>query len=441
MSNCTATKTDVNTYELEFMIDRNAYDQETDKAFRKNASRLNIPGFRRGKAPRSIIEKMYGKDVFANEAIDALLPEAYGNAVKETGLQVVDRPDVDVLSIDEEGVHLKATVTVKPEVTLPDYVGIKASKPSSSVSPEEVDKEIENVRKRNARVLDVEDRPVQTDDEVTIDYEGFVDDQPFDGGTDAGYKLKIGSGSFIPGFEDQIIGHSKDEEFDIFVTFPEDYHASELAGKEARFHIALHDIQTSVLPDLDDEFVKDVSEFDTVDEYRASVEKKLAENKEKSADRSVKEQLRKYLTEHATIDVPKCMVDREIEDRVNNYLYRLESQGITWEMYSQYFGETKEQLAEKMRPESDQSVRLSLVLEKIAEKEELSVDSDELDKKFEELAKRYGMEVENIKAHIDVEALKASMLEDKAMEFVQAKAVIEEQQKAENGEGSGEKAE
>ena len=189
MSNCTATKTDVNTYELEFMIDRNAYDQETDKAFRKNASRLNMPGFRRGKAPRSIIEKMYGKDVFANEAIDALLPEAYGNAVKETGLQVVDRPDVDVLSIDEEGVHLKATVTVKPEVTLPDYVGIKASKPSSSVSPEEVDKEIENVRKRNARVLDVEDRPVQTDDEVTIDYEGFVDDQPFDGGTDAGDRM------------------------------------------------------------------------------------------------------------------------------------------------------------------------------------------------------------------------------------------------------------
>lgn len=424
MPTSTAKKTDVNTYELSFLIDRKSYDEETDRAFRKNASRLNIPGFRRGKAPRSIVEKMYGKDVFANEVIDALLPAAYQNAIEENGLEPVDRPEVDVDSIDEEGVHLKATVTVKPDVELSDYLGLSVTKPGSEVKDEEINDKLEEARKRNSRLLEIDEEPAKDGDEVLIDYTGYLGEEKFEGGSGTDYTLPLGSNSFIPGFEEQVVGHKKGEEFDIFVTFPQDYHAEELAGKEAKFHIALHKISRRILPDLDDEFVKDVSEWNTLDEYKKDIAAQIADRKEKDAERQVRTQIADQLIEKMNADIPKCMIDREAEAQFNDFVYRLQSQGLSWEMYSQYVGKDKNAVIEDFRAGAERSVKRTLALEKVAKDEKLEVTAEELESKYSEIAGLYGAEVDYVKKNISEDGLKEEILQDKAMDFLVAHAKI-----------------
>ncbi len=422
-----AKKTGPNTYELEIVLDKEAFDQETNKVYHKNVSRMNIPGFRRGKAPRSIIEKMYGKEVFYNDAIDALLPDAYRAAIEAEKLDVIDRPDIELVSVDDDGVHLKATVTVKPTVKISDYTGIPATKPVFTVTQEEVDKEIDSVRERNARQLTLENEPAALNDTVVLDYTGYMDDVPFDGGSAEKHSLKLGSHSFIPGFEEQIVGHKSDEDFDIFVTFPEDYAESSLAGKEAKFHIHTHEIKRSELPELDDEFVKDVSSFDTVAEYKADVEKRIMERKERSADYQVEKQITDYLIEHLEADIPNVMIENEIDGQVSDYDYRMQAQGLSLDMYFKYTGQTMEQLRDSFRPEAERQVKIRLALEKIAKTEKIKAGKKELEDKYQELATKYNVEIDYIKKSISEESLSADISNAKTLDFLKEHAVITEE--------------
>jgi len=301
----------VNQKELEIKVDRATFDAEVDKAFKKNAANINIPGFRKGKAPRSIIEKMYGKGVFYEDALNAIIPGAYDEALKESKLEVVSRPEFDLKSIEDDGVTLTAKVFVKPEVTVSEYKGLKAERESVEITDEAVNTEIDRVRQRNARMIEVTDRAAKTGDEVSLDFDGSVDGVPFDGGKGEKYSLKLGSGTFIPGFEDQVVGKNIGEDFDVNVTFPEDYQEKTLAGKAAVFKCKIHEIKETELPELNDDFVKDVSEFDTVDEYKADVKAKLESDANKAADRKLDDELMEKLSSNLVGEIPDVMYENE----------------------------------------------------------------------------------------------------------------------------------
>ena len=322
-----------NKIEIEFSIEKDAFDAQTAKVFRKKAAKMTIPGFRKGKAPRSIIEKMYGKGVFYEDAINDLLPDAYADALKESGAEVVSRPEFEVVTIDDDGVLMKAAVYTKPEVEIKDYTGIEAEKIVTDVTDEMVNDEINRVRERNARLIDITDRAAELGDTVKIDFDGYVDDKQFEGGKGEDYSLKLGSGTFIPGFEDQIVGHSTNDSFDVNVTFPEDYGHKELAGKPAVFKVVLHSIQFSELPELDDDFAVDVSDFDTLDEYKADVKAKIAEKYENSANNAVEGQIIDGLLKNLTVDIPDCMIDSETENLIRERDYSLRSQGLDLNTY------------------------------------------------------------------------------------------------------------
>lgn len=426
MSLISSKKKETNVYEVKFLLPKDEFDVAVSNAYKKNAGKLNVPGFRRGKAPRSIIEKMYGKGVFYDDAIDALLPEAYKSAIEESKLSVIDRPQIDVESIDDNGVTIIATVTVKPTVKLSEYKGLKAEKPSTKVSDEEITKEIDQIRSRNARVLTVDDRAAQLDDEVIIDFEGSVDGVPFDGGKSENYSLKLGSKSFIPGFEDQIVGHSTGEEFDINVTFPEDYNEKTLAGKESVFKIVLHEIKKSELPDFDDEFVKDVSEFNTVDEYKADIENKITDRKNKSADNEVERQLIDHLIENLEVEVPACMIENEIDSYVNDYDYRLKSQGASLDLYYQYTGTTAEQLRDSFKAEAERQVKSRLALEKVAKSERIKATKKDIEDEYKKIAQLYSVDIEYVKKNISEDGISEDIVMKKAIEFVKANAEITE---------------
>ena len=322
-----------NQKEIEIFIDHETFEAECEKAYRKNVSKFAIPGFRKGKAPRKMIEKMYGVGAFYEDAINAILPTAYPEAVKESGLDVVSAPDIDIKAIDETGIVITAKVFVKPEVVVTEYKGLTATKNAIEITDEAVDAEIESVRKRNARTIDITDRAVENGDNVIFDFDGYVDGVAFEGGKAEKHDLLIGSGNFIPGFEDQIIGKNIGENFDVVVTFPEDYHADELAGKEAVFKCYIHEIKKSEMPEFDDEFVKDVSEFDTVDEYKASVKANLTEKAEKDEDAKVDDQLIKAITEKLEGEIPEVMFEEEAERCVRDYENRLRYQGMDLETF------------------------------------------------------------------------------------------------------------
>lgn len=421
-----AKKTGPNTYELEIVLDKEAFDQETNRVFHKNAARMNVPGFRRGKAPRSIIEKMYGKEVFYSDAIDALLPEAYRAAIEAEKLDVIDRPDIELVSVDDSGVRLKATVTVKPTVKITDYTGIPVVKEPVTVTAEEVTKEIDSVRERNARQLTIEDEPAALNDTVVLDYTGYLDDVPFDGGSAEKHPLKLGSHDFIPGFEEQIVGHMIGEEFDISVTFPEEYGEASLAGKEARFHIRIHEIKRSELPELDDEFVKDVSSFDTVDEYKADVEKQITERKNRSVEYQVEKQITDYLVEHLEADIPNVMIENEIDGQVSDYDYRMQSQGLSLDMYFKYTGQTMEQLRESFRGEAERQVKIRLALEKIAKSEKIKAGKKDIEEKYKELASKYNVELDYVKKSISEDSLSADITAQKTLDFLKENAAVSE---------------
>lgn len=417
-------KVSTNTYEVEIVLDKAAFDAEVNKVYRKNVSKMNVPGFRRGKAPKSVLEKMYGSAVFYEEAIDNLLPEAYSAAIAEAKLDVVSRPDIELVSTGDEGVVLKATVTVKPTVKVSEYKGLTAERPEVTVTEEEITREIDSVRNRNARVLTVEDRAAELGDEAIIDFEGFLDGVAFEGGKGEKHPLKLGSGNFIPGFEEQIVGHNKGESFDITVTFPEEYGEASLAGKETVFKIVLHEIKRTELPELDDEFVKDVSEFDTVDEYKASVSAKIADRKNNSADAEVENQLIDKLIENMTGEIPECMIESEIDRYVNDYDYRLKSQGASLEMYYQYTGSTEEKLRESFKAEAERQVKSRLALERVAKTEKIKAGKKEMEEEYKKIASGYNVDIDYVKKNIPEEGISEDIVMRKAIQVIKDNAVI-----------------
>lgn len=419
-----AKQLEKNKYEFSFTIEKPVFDAEIEKVYRKNAPKMNIPGFRRGKAPRHIIEKMYGATVFYDEALDNLLPEAYEKALGETKLEAVSRPELDIVSIDDNGVCLKAAVWVKPEVEISEYKGIAVDREAVNVTEEDILKEIDLTRERNARMLTVEDRAAADGDTAVIDFEGFVDGVAFEGGKGENYSLRLGSGSFIPGFEDQVIGHKTGEEFDINVTFPEEYGAENLAGKAAVFKIKLREIKVKELPVLDDEFVKDVSEFNTVDEYKEDVKKHLTERREAQEDNKVENALINALLENTTVDIPQCMIDNEVDGYVRDYEYRLRSQGGSLDMYFKYTGMTMEQLRENFKADAEKQVKTRLALGKVAKSEKLKALKKDLDAEYKKIASGYNVDVETVKTSIPAESISEDIVLRKAVDFIKENAVI-----------------
>ncbi len=417
-------KVETNLYEIEFDASKEVFDAAVEKVYRKEVKKINIPGFRKGKAPRSIIEKMYGKGVFYEDAVNEIIPDAYESAIKEAGLDVVSRPEFDVVSIDENGVVLKAKFYVKPEVTVKEYKGLNVTKEVKSVTDEDVNNEIESVRARNSRVVDVEGRSVENGDIAVIDFDGYVDGVAFEGGKSENYNLTIGSGSFIPGFEEQIIGHNVGDSFDVNVTFPTEYHASELAGKEAVFKIVLHAIKFNELPTLDDEFAKDVSEFDTLDEYKADVKAKLENKNVKAAENAVEEQLINALIENLEAEIPAPMFENEAENFVRDYDSRLRMQGLDLNTYCKYTGQTLDSLREQFKPMAERQVKTRLALEKIVELEGITASEEEINNEYENLAKAYGMTADKVKELVDADAIKADLSVKKAVDFVKENANV-----------------
>ncbi len=425
MSVKNVTTAEKNQVKLELVIAKADFDLAVDKAFRKNASKISVPGFRKGKAPRGIIEKMYGKGVFYEDALNDILPDELAKAVEEKKLDVVSRPEIEVGDINDEGVEVTAVYYVKPEVTLKDYKGIEATKTLKAVTDEDVLHEIEHARERASRMVEV-DRAAEKGDFATIDYLGTVDGVAFDGGKDEGHKLELGSGAFIPGFEDQIIGHKVGDSFDVNVTFPEEYHAEELKGKAAVFAVKLHKLEVKELPALDDEFAKDVSEFDTLDEYKADVKANIEKRYASMADGDVETQLKNALVEKVEADIPECMFENEIEAMLQDYSYRMQSQGISMEMYMKYTGMTVENLKEQFKPQAEAQVKLQLALEKIVELEKIVASDEELEAEYQKLADAYKMEIDKIRTAIAPEMLKKDIEANKAIAVVRDSAKITE---------------
>lgn len=413
-----------NQKELEIFVDHETFEAECAKAYKKNVGKFNVPGFRKGKAPRKTIESLYGKGVFYEDAINAILPTAYPEAVKEAGLDVVSNPDIDIKAIDETGIVITAKVFVKPEITVSEYKGIAATRNAVEITDEAVDAEIERVRARNAREIEVTDRAAAIDDEVVFDFDGYVDGKQFEGGKAEKYNLKLGSGQFIPGFEDQMVGKNIGENFDVAVTFPADYHAAELANKEATFKCLIHEIKVSELPELDDEFVKDVSEFDTVDEYKADVKAKLQADAEKAEDAKVDEQLMNVVCENIVGEIPEVMYENEAENCVRDYENRLRYQGMSLDMFMKYTGQTIETLKTQFRPQAEKQVKGRLALEYIAKVENLTASEEDINTEYQKIADAYNLEIEKVKASIDSAAIAADVVVGKAALFLRENAAI-----------------
>ncbi|MBR0303728.1 MAG: trigger factor [Clostridia bacterium] len=417
---------ETNKYELSIEIDRETFFDAINKVFKKKAKNITIPGFRRGKAPRAIIEKMYGKGVFYEDAVNELLPTAYEDAVKESGLEVVGRPEFDIDNVDENGALIKGIVFVKPAVKIEGYKGIEAKRPAVVVEDAEIDAEIDRVRERNARITDVEDRAAQDGDIANIDFDGSIDGVPFDGGKAEGHDLTIGSHQFIEGFEDQIIGHAIGDEFDVDVTFPEDYHAEELAGKPAVFKVKLNSLKVKELPDADDDLATMASEFDTLDEYKADIKAKITERKNKEADREVEGQLIKSLVDLIDADIPECMFDEEAENCVRDMDTNLRMQGLDLKTYLNYTGMDLDTIRAEMRPRAIEQVKTRLALEKIADLEGIEVSDDEIKEEVERIAKMYGVEPEEAEKMIPADGIKNDLLVKKAVDLVKNEAKITE---------------
>ena len=404
-------------FTIEFSVSQEAYAKAEIEAYKKNVKSINIPGFRKGKAPKAIIEKYYGKDIWFEDAINACLPEAFEEAVKEAGLDIVGQPQFDIVSTEGD-IVLKAVGYVKPEVSIEGYVGIEVTRTVAEVTEAEIDAEVERVRKRNARTLEVTDRAAQMDDIANIDYEGFVDGVAFAGGKGEGHDLTLGSGQFIPGFEEQIVGKTIGEEFDVCVTFPEEYHAPELAGKAAVFKTKLNSLKAEELPALDDEFAKDVSEFDTLDEYKADVKAKMVQRNESAADAEVDNALTDALAEKLVGEIPPVMIDAEVETTIRQQDERLRQNGLDLATYLQYIGSSLEAMREQLRPGAEKQVKVRLALEKIASLESLSVSDEELEEEYQKISDTYSVPLEQVKSLIDAEDLKADVLVGKALKLV-----------------------
>ena len=415
--------TEKSGFTIEFSVSKEVYDKAEMEAYRKNVKTINVPGFRKGKAPKAIIERMYGKGIWFEDAINACIPEAFEEAVKEAELNIVGQPVFDVVSTDGD-IVLKAEGYVKPTLEIKDYKGIKVEKNVEAVTDEAVDAEVEAARKRNARTVEVTDRASAMGDIANIDYEGFVDGVAFDGGKGEGHDLKLGSGSFIPRFEEQVAGHNVGDEFDVNVTFPTEYHASELAGKAATFKTKLNSLKFEELPALDDEFAKDVSEFDTLAEYKADVKAKIEKRNEDKAESEVGNALALALMEKLEGEIPAPMFDAEVENMVRDYDARLRQNGLDLNTYFKFTGLTLETLREQMRPQAEQQVKVRLALERIAELEALTVSDEEIEAEYTSISNAYNVPLDEVKKMILADDLKADILVGSAMKFVRENAKI-----------------
>ena len=432
-----AEKQDHSKYVLEFKIDAEAFAASVEKVARRDLKKFNIPGFRKGKAPRSVVEKMYGKGVFYEDALNDALPAAYEEAVKEAAITPVSRPEFDVVSMDEkEGVTMKAELYVKPEVVVADYLGMEAVQNKTEATDEEVNAEIDRVRQQNSRETEVTDRPAQNDDVVNIDYEGFCDGKAFEGGKAEKASLKLGSGQFIPGFEDQIVGHSIGDEFDVNVTFPEEYHAAELAGKAVVFKVKLNGINVIELPEVDDEFAKDVSEFDTIDEYKADLKAKIQSRHDANTENEVKDQLIDKLVDKLDADIPDSMFETEVENVIRDYDTRLRMQGMSLDMYFKYTGMDLDTMRQQARPQAEKQVKVRLELEKIAELEKIEVSDEDLNAEIKRIADSNHITEDQVKEIVGAEAVRDDMKVERALNLVREKAVLTEkkEEKAETAE-------
>ncbi len=415
--------TEKSGFVMEFSVSKEAYDKAENEAYKKNVKSINVPGFRKGKAPKSIIEKMYGKGIFFEDAINACIPDAFEQAVKEAGLDVVGTPKFDLVSNDGD-IVLKAEGFVKPEVSIEGYKGLEAEKKVAEVTDEDVEAELMRARQRNARTIEVTDRAAKDGDICNIDYEGSVDGNLFDGGKADGHDLKLGSGSFIPGFEEQIVGKNIGDEFDVNVTFPEDYHAKELAGKAAVFKTKLNAIKFEELPEADDEFAKDVSEFDTLDEYKADIKAKMVKRNEDKAQGEFETALAEALMEKLVAEIPEPMFEAETENFVRDYDTRLRQSGLDLKTYFKYTGLTLDALREQMRPQAEKQVKVRLALEKIAALENLTVTDDEVEAEYTRISEAYNVPADQVKGMIAAEDIKADLLVAHAMDLVKENAKI-----------------
>ena len=416
-----------NSYELVVSVDGTIFGKAINKVYKKQVKSINIPGFRKGKAPRHIIERMYGKEVFYDDAMQECYPDALYEASQEKGLEIVAVESLEAVEAGDEGFTFKASIITKPELEVDGYKGIEVTKPSTEVTEELIDKEIESVRDRNSRMVTVEDRPAEMGDTTVIDFEGFVDGVAFEGGKAEKFSLSLGSGNFIPGFEEQVVGHSTGEEFTITVTFPEDYQAEELKGKEAEFKIVLHEIKTKELPEVDDEFVKDVSEKETVAEYREELRETIAKRLADEAEKDIDNQISEKLVELAQGDIPEAMYERQVDEMIRDFEARLRSQGLNVGLndYLQYMGMDMDSLRNVYRADAEKIVKRKLVVEAIAKKENIEVTDEDVEKEYADIAESYKMEVEQVKAAIPAETIKGDLTVRKALEFVKENAVIQ----------------
>ncbi|MBR4034976.1 MAG: trigger factor [Clostridia bacterium] len=422
----TIRKTEINEKSqavVEFSFDAAAIEAEKVKVFRKKANSFNVPGFRRGKAPRSVIEKMYGTGIFLEDAINELINASWEEIIAAPGKEIVSSPEFDIVSIEDE-VVMTAVMAVKPEIELADHNGIEVEAVLAPVTEEEIDREIDTVRRRNARETEVTDRAAAMGDIAVIDYEGFVDGVAFDGGKDEGHRLTLGSGQFIPGFEEGVVGHNAGEEFDVNVTFPTEYHAAELAGKVAVFKVKLNSIVFEELPELDDDFAVEVSSFDTFAEYRSDVAAKIEKRHQTNADREVEEKVQNALAEKVTAVIPDAMVDREVEAMVRDGESRMQMQGMDFKTYLQYFGMDLDGYKEQVRPAALTRVKTELALEKVAELEKIEISEEDIENEYKQISTDYNVEIDYAKSALPSEEIVRSLTLRRAVEAVKATAKV-----------------
>ncbi len=417
-----------NRYELEITVDGEKFREAIKAAYKQNVKKINIPGFRKGKAPLSVIETYYGAEVFFEDALNLIYSDVVEEAINESGLNVInDKMDFDMVSISkEDGVDFKVTVTTYPEIEIGEYKGLKAEKVIAKVEDSEIEAQVNAMAERNARMISVEDRAAKLGDTTVIDFEGFKDGVAFEGGKGEGHALELGSGQFIPGFEEQIVGHNIGDEFDVNVTFPEEYGAEELAGKDATFKVKLHEIKVRELPEIDDEFAKDVSEFDTLDALKADLKEKALERKTKAADEEVENDLVQQIVDSIKGEIPEAMFENRLNQSVEEFAYRLQSQGLDLNTYLKYTNSTIDDFKASFRPQAEGQVKFRLALEKIVELEKIEATEEDINAQIEKMAKDYGMEAEQIKAAVPSSEIAKDLAVGKAIDLIKENAVITE---------------
>ena len=405
-----------NMAKLTIEVPASEFEKALQSAYNKQKKSISVPGFRKGKVPRQMVEKMYGPEIFYEDAANELIPTAYEEELKNCDLEIVSRPTVDIVQIKKgENFIFTAEVAVKPEVTLGEYKGMEVDKTSTRVTQKEVEAKIKEEAEKNARTVTVEGRPVQDGDEVILDFEGFVDGEAFEGGKGENYPLTIGSGSFIPGFEEQLVGTEAEKEVEVKVTFPEEYHAEELKGKEAVFKCTVHEIKEKQIPEIDDEFAAEVSEFDTLDEYKADVKAKIKEQKENEGKQKKEDQAVEKAVANASMEIPEAMIDEQVRQMVNEFAQNMQYQGISFEQYCQITGMTLEKIQEETRPQAVKRIETRLVLEAIAKAENIEVTEERLDEEIKKMAESYNMEADKLKELMGEEE-KKQMMEDIAVQ-------------------------